>query len=63
MTVKELQNAAKADAMRKRKMRALSRKGWATHGKVNVIYYPDSNRFAYFLESRRVNRSDIEGLL
>jgi len=63
MTIEEMQIIAKADAVRLRKARALSRKGWATHGRVNVIYYPNCDRFAYFLDSRRVNRADIEELV
>jgi len=63
MTIAELQKAAKADAVRLRKVRALSRTGWAKHNKVVVRYYPDSDRFAYFLDGRRVNRSDIEELV
>jgi hypothetical protein len=60
--IKELQTAARADAKRKVKMRALSRKGFATRGRAVVVYYPDCDRFAYFVEGHRVNRSDIEVL-
>jgi len=66
VTIAELQQAAKADAVRKRKEGSLSRKGFKTHGRdgmVLVVYYPDCKRFAYFLRGRRVNRSDIEGLV
>lgn len=64
MTVEALKAAAKADAMRKRRLRWKIHTGWAAHSQIRCAYYPDSDRFAFFLAERgRVNRSDIEPLL
>ena len=56
--IKLLQNGAKADAKRKRG--GLTSTGYAAANRVMVNYYPHSQRFAYFLDGRRVNRADIE---
>ena len=59
--------AARADRSWKRHRNAQwrdgIRRGSKTHGAVCVVYYPGCGRFVYFLEGRRVNRSDIEGLV
>jgi hypothetical protein len=62
MTIPELQQAARADATGKYRRDGI-RRGSKTHGAVCVVYYPGCGRFVYFLEGRRVNRSDIEGLV
>ena len=64
MTVEALKAAAKADAMRKHRLRFRKTTGWAAHDQVTIAFYPDCHRYAFFLIGRgKVNRADIEPLL